>query len=368
MSNLTERLTKREPNFENLKTVLFNGTPEYLPIYELFADQEIMETVLGMKFPDIRRGVFGSGKILSEEEVNRYQDLTIEFYYKIGYDYIPGWVSIPLRRESHTTSGPARKISGFQRTWQNERDGFIQSWKDFESFDWPKVSDISYAGVESATAKLPEGMKLISGFSGIYENVSFMPGVETLCYMIYDEPELVAAMFEKIGSLFTEMFRGLADFDSMGAILLADDLGHYGGTFLPPDILRKHMFPWYRKIGDIAKSKNIPFVLHCCGNVKDIMDELIDTGISAKHSFEDKIEPVWEAKESYGDRIAHLGGIDVNILSTYTEEDTRKHVRWVLEKCAGKGYALGSGNSITDYMKVENYLAMIDEARKFNGD
>jgi hypothetical protein len=31
-----------------------------------------------------------------------------------------------------------------------------------------------------------------------------------------------------------------------------------------------------------------------------------------------------------------------------------------------KGFALGSGNSITDYMKVENYLAMIDEARKYN--
>jgi len=361
------RLTNREPNFENLRTVLLNGTPEYLPIYELFADQEIMEMVLGKPFPDVRRGVFGSGKPVTAEELNLFQDLTIEFYYKTGYDYIPGGASIPIKRESHTTSEPARKISGLKRTWQNERDGFIKSWRDFEAYDWPKASDISYRGVESATAKLPEGMKIISGYSGIYENVSFMPGVETLCYLVYDEPDLVGAMFEKIGSLFTEMFRGLADFESMGAVLLADDLGHYGGTFLPPDILREHMLPWYREIADIARSKDIPFILHCCGNVKEIMSELIDTGITAKHSFEDKIEPVWEARESYGDKIALLGGIDVNILSTFSEADTRKHVRSVLERCAGRGYALGSGNSVTDYMKVENYLAMIDEARIYNG-
>lgn len=365
--NGLKRLTNKEPDFENLRTVLLNGTPEYLPIYELFADREIMEVVLGKPFPDLTRGVFRTEREVTPEERRRYQDLTFEFYYKSGFDYIPAGPGLPLKRESHMTTGPAREISGLKRAWQNERDGFIQTWRDFDEFQWPTSSDISFSGIEYAAANLPEGMKIISGVSGIYENVSFIPGVETLCYMIYDEPELVAAMFEKIGSLFAEMFCALAEIDAVGAVILADDLGHFGGTFLPPDFLREHMMPWYRKISDAAKGNNKPFILHCCGNVKEIMSELIDCGIDAKHSFEDKIEPVWEAKGCYGDQIALLGGIDVNILSTYTEEDTRRHVRSVLDRCAGKGYALGSGNSVTDYMKVENFLAMIDEARIFNG-
>ncbi len=366
MINKSARLTGREPNFDNLRTVLMNGTPEYVPIYELFADREIMESVLGKTFPDLTRGVFRSGTPVSKEDVARYQDLTIEFYYTTGYDYVPAGPGLQLKRESHETSGPARKISGQKRIWQNERGGFIQNWEDFEAYHWPTISDVDFTAIEHVASRLPEGMKIISGLSGIYENVSFIPGVETLCYMVYDEPELVNALFEKIGSLFTEVFQALAEIDSVGAVLLADDLGHYGGTFLPPDILREHMLPWYKKIAAAAKSKDKPFVLHCCGNVKAIMDELIDSGITAKHSFEDKIEPVWEAKELYGDRIALLGGIDVNILSSYSEEETRKHVRKVLSQCAGRGFALGSGNSITDYMKVENYLAMIDEARKYN--
>jgi uroporphyrinogen decarboxylase len=366
MSDASNRLTGRAPNFDNLRTVLLNGTPEYLPIYELFADREIMEAVLGKPFPDLRSGVFRSHTPISREEIVRFQDLTIEFYYKTGYDYVPAGPGLQLKRESHQTSEPGRKISGQKRIWQNERGGFIQSWADFEAYSWPTISDVDFAGIEYVASKLPDGMKIISGFSGIYENVSFIPGVETLCYMVYDEPELVNALFEKIGSLFAAMFEALVEIDAVGAVLLADDLGHYGGTFLPPAILREHMLPWYRKIADAARRKGKPFVLHCCGNMKGFMDELIDTGINAKHSFEDKIEPVWEAKELYGDRIALLGGVDVNILCSYSEEDTRRHVRSVIERCAGKGFALGSGNSVTDYMKVDNYLAMIDEARRYN--
>ena len=36
--------------------------------------------------------------------------------------------------------------------------------------------------------------------------------------------------------------------------------------------------------------------------------------------------------------------------------------RRILEACMpGGGYALGSGNSVANYVKVENFLAMLDE-------
>jgi uroporphyrinogen decarboxylase len=96
------------------------------------------------------------------------------------------------------------------------------------------------------------------------------------------------------------------------------------------------------------------------------MDELIaDVGIDAKHSYEDVIMPVTEAKALYGDRIAVLGGVDVNFLCLSTEDEVRAYVRRVLEGCMpGGGYALGTGNSVANYIPVENYVAMLDEGRK----
>ena len=46
-------------------------------------------------------------------------------------------------------------------------------------------------------------------------------------------------------------------------------------------------------------------------------------GCDAKHSFEDAIEPVWEAKAKYGDRIALLGGFDMDKLSRMPVDQVR---------------------------------------------
>jgi len=94
------------------------------------------------------------------------------------------------------------------------------------------------------------------------------------------------------------------------------------------------------------------------------MEDLIsDVGIDAKHSFEDAIIPVQDFQQKYGDRIAVLGGLDVNILANSTPDQVRQKTRFLIETCGARGrYAVGSGNSIPSYVPVENYLAMVDEA------
>ena len=95
--------------------------------------------------------------------------------------------------------------------------------------------------------------------------------------------------------------------------------------------------------------------------------DLIDfVGIDAKHSWEDAILPVTEAKKRYGGRIAILGGVDMDVLARGDEEEVRAYTRRVIRECGpGEGYALGSGNSLVNYVKVQNYLAMLDEGRKY---
>jgi uroporphyrinogen decarboxylase len=75
--------------------------------------------------------------------------------------------------------------------------------------------------------------------------------------------------------------------------------------------------------------------------------------------------PVTQAKQKYGDRIALLGGIDVDFLCRADEKTIRKHARETLEIClVGGGYCLGTGNSVANYIPVENYLIMLDEGRR----
>jgi uroporphyrinogen decarboxylase len=126
-------------------------------------------------------------------------------------------------------------------------------------------------------------------------------------------------------------------------------------------------FPWHKKMAAIAHEHGKIYLLHACGNLDEVMETLIeDVKIDGRHSFEDEIEPVTEAKRKYGGRIALLGGIDVNFLCLANESEIRKRVRNTLDVCMpGGGYCLGSGNSVTNYIPVENYLIMLDEGRKY---
>ena len=96
-------------------------------------------------------------------------------------------------------------------------------------------------------------------------------------------------------------------------------------------------------------------------------DLLDDVGIDAKHSFEDVIVPVEEFKKRWGDRVAVLGGVDVDLLSRGSADEVRLRTETVIELCGGVGYACGSGNSVTNYVPTENYLAMVETIHRANG-
>ena len=162
------------------------------------------------------------------------------------------------------------------------------------------------------------------------------------------------------------MYRGLCDIEHVGALWLNDDLGFKTQTMISPADLRAFVFPWHKRLVEYAHAHGKPVILHACGNLKEVMDDLIDdVGIDAKHSFEDIIQPVTEAKRQYGARVALIGGIDVDVLARCTEEEVRRYTRRVIEECApGGGWALGSGNSVANYIPVRNFLAMLDEGRQ----
>ncbi len=194
-------------------------------------------------------------------------------------------------------------------------------------------------------------------------------GYEPLSYALYDAPRLVSDMFERVGTLLVAAHRKMAEVKGIGALCLGDDMGFKTGTMIAPELLRQYVFPWQKKIVEVAHDHNLPLILHSCGNLNAIMDDLIDlVGIDAKHSYEDAILPITEAKWRWGDRIAVLGGVDVDLLTKGSEEQVRARVREIVRACApGGGFALGTGNSVANYIPVKNYLAMLDEGRKAGG-
>jgi len=326
---LEDTCIRPKPDFEQFrKAVMRDGRPDYVPFYELFANVEIQEAVLGKPVPD--------------------RVTSMEFYHKAGYDYVPTWPGIDLPGGSLID-----RSTGYP----------IKDWETFDAYPWPSPDSISFAEYEFTGPLLPDGMKMVAQTGGIFETAEKLVGYEQLCFMLVDQPDLAEAVFERLDVLYQAMYRGMADFEDVGALVISDDLGFKTQTMISPDDLRRYVFPRHTKLAEIAHAKGKPCLLHCCGNLSEVMDDIIEyVGIDAKHSYEDAILPVTEAKKLFGHRIGILGGFDVHRLCISTEQEVRAYTRKLIEECGSDGgYCLGSGNSIAKFVPVENYLAMLDE-------
>jgi uroporphyrinogen decarboxylase len=135
---------------------------------------------------------------------------------------------------------------------------------------------------------------------------------------------------------------------------------------LSPETIRRHILPQYRRVLEIVHAAGKRFLLHSCGCIFEVMEDLIALGIDAKHSNEDQIAPFDRWIDAYGSRIGLFGGIDVDVLCRGRYDDV---YREVLEKGMrfrqrARGYGLGSGNSIPAYVPVEGFRAMVAAAKE----
>jgi uroporphyrinogen decarboxylase len=159
----------------------------------------------------------------------------------------------------------------------------------------------------------------------------------------------------------------MLQFERVELVWGSDDMGFKTGLLISPADMREFVLPGHKLMAQISHDAGCPYLLHSCGKLEAIMGDLIEeVRIDARHSFEDVIEPVTEAKERYGGRIALLGGVDMDFLCRADEKAVRKRTRETLKRCMpGGGYCLGTGNSVANYIPLDNYLAMLDEGRKW---
>jgi uroporphyrinogen decarboxylase len=329
------------------------------PLVEYLVDEHLMRPVvtemLGREWV-----AYGSDRASQAA----YLDNFIQFWYHMGYDFVRFERGLGFNKHTLTTLDTAPG-SDRLRGWADEHAGAIGTWEDFEHYPWPRLEDFDFFPFEYLNSHLPEGMGLMTCHSGgIYEQVSQIMSYEGLAMALHDAPDLVQALSERIGELMTGFYRHLLDLDHVIAIFPGDDMGFRTSTLVSPAALRRYFLPWHKRFASMAHANGLPYFLHSCGNLLRIMEDLIsDVGIDGKHSYEDVIIPVQDFQARFGDRIGVLGGMDVDRLTTGTPETVRRHARYLIDTCGARGrYALGSGNSVPNYIPLENYLAMVDEA------
>lgn len=339
-----------DPDWTRLaRTLRREGEADRVPFFELTISVSACEAVLGRKRPEGSEG----------NETAEWAAFRTDLYHKAGYDFVGVGSLFHFPRK--------KRSGGSGASSSTTAAGTISDRANFEQYEWPEVRDEHMRYIEEVTRILPEGMKVRPrGPGGVLAGTVGLMGFEGLSYAIADDEELVEEVTSAVGSRLVELFGRYAQHESVDFITMGDDMGFRTATMISPDHLRRFIFPWHRRIAEAIHAQGKIAVLHSDGNLKAVMDDVIDCGWDAKHSVEDAIITAPEMKKAWGDRIAICGAIDMDRLERDPADEVRSHTRSLIEACApGGGWCLGSGNAITEYVPIENYVALLESGWEF---
>ena len=344
------------PDYRNIVEAARNRTPARLPLYEHGIDFGHMGRIIGADLNELYKG-----DLKAKKEFSRLHN---EFYHIMGYDIVP------IERGLCGIVQGGRGLVGTS-------PGLIHDRDDYNRFPFETGVEDYFAlwkdDLDLACEYMPEGMAALGGVgNGVFEVVQDLVGYPDLCLIKSDDPDLFGDLFQTVGDLaFRVWERFLEAYGEHFAVCrFGDDLGFKTSTLLSPQDIRKFLLPHYKRIVDLIHSYGKPFLLHSCGNIFPVMDDLIAfVGIDAKHSNEDEIAPFEEWVERYGSKIGNFGGIDVSVLCKNTPDEVARIVVSIIESTEEEGgMAVSSGNSIPHYVPLENYVALVRAVREYRGE
>lgn len=346
------------PDFERIRKTARHEEPDRVPLCEALIDYSIQSQFLGRE--------------VAPDDL----ESQVEFWAKAGYDYIPLTVGMMEPGRVTKESSISRVIrevmvkdapSGEDdQSWNLEYTSFLKTREDFERFPWDIAGELDFAKIDAVKDLLPDGMKAIAMSGKIFTLTWMLMGFNHFALSLMLDERLVADVFQQVARIQLKGLEKIIARPYVGAVWVVDDLAFGNGPMISPQAFRDHVFPWYRQMAEKCHQNGLLFFMHSDGNIMPLMEDLIDIGVDVLQPIDPSCMDIFKVKEMYGDRLCLAGNVSNELLRSGRPEDIEERVKALLKGVApGGGYCLGSGNSVPDWAKFENYMVMRETNRQF---
>jgi uroporphyrinogen decarboxylase len=218
------------------------------------------------------------------------------------------------------------------------------------------------AAILNFQAHLLAAGQLLRGFESFMTDLLLAPDLADCLLTI-----LVEAYCQRADALLPAL-NGLVDI-----ILVNDDLGTQAGPMLSPDLYRRRIKPFQRRLFAHLKSvSGLPLLFHSCGSVRWAIPDLIEVGVDALNPVQVSAADMDSAalKRDFGRDITFWGGgCDTQrILNRATPAQVRDEVkRRISDLAPGGGFVFCQVHNIQPEVPPENVVAMLEAAGEFGG-
>lgn len=347
-----------KPDFERIRKTARHEEPDRVPLCEVLIEYPIQSQFIGRQ--------------ITADDL----ELQVDFWIKAGYDFIPltlGMMSPGKVTDESSISRVIKEVmlkdspdADDERAWSLEYTSFINNREDFEKFPWEIAAQLDFSKFYDVKDLLPEGMKVIAVSGKIFTMTWMLMGFNNFAISLLMDEKLVADVFRKVAEIQFHALEQIFEMTHVGAVWAVDDLAFGTGPMISPQAFRDHVFPWYREVAKRCHENNLLFFMHSDGDLIPLMEDLIDLGVDVLQPIDPTCMDIIKVKEIYGDRLCLVGNVSNELLQNGIPSEVEDLVKGLIRKCGpGGGYCVGSGNSVPEWAKFENYMVMREATLKY---
>jgi len=250
---------------------------------------------------------------------------------------------------------------------------------DIESFDLPSYLDLSFEELAWRAKEIrARSDHLLTGgnFAGhILAASQILRGWDVFLLDLLERPAFAEALMERLVDAYCERFdrywRWLGPY--LDVVVFSDDLGTQMAPILSPELYRKRIKPYHRRLYSYIKQRSGAFVfMHSDGAIYRLIPDLIEAGI-------DILNPVQASaadmeterlKREFGDSLVFWGGgCDTQrILPRGSRQEIRDEVKKRIDDLApGGGFVFAQVHNILPDVPPENIMTLYEAAWEFGG-
>lgn len=295
-----------------------------------------------------------------------------DFIKKLKF-YYAGTGASGFPREKRINDNTFQDAFGIQ--WEQSEDNGFGVAKNHifteETFDEYEFPDPTMPELYSAIPKVIEENRerfIIAGRPSYFETAWFTYGMENLLSDMVANESFVFKLLEKIHDFNMKTIEQFLKFD-IDCIHINDDYGQQNGLIMGPSLWRKYFKPYLKESVEKIKSGGKYVRLHSCGDLSEIMPDIVELGIDILNPFQPEAMDVYKIKREFGRYITFDGGVsEQKVMALGTPDDVEKETREKMEILGkGGGYIVGPSQGITRDVPVENidrFLKIITSQRQ----
>lgn len=189
-----------------------------------------------------------------------------------------------------------------------------------------------------------------------HQRLTYIRGTENMFYDYYDNPECLKTVLQALLDFYKVWAKRTAEAGGNG-VWAGDDLGTQRSLFMHPDVFRDIYKPFYKALADVLHENGLDFWLHTCGNVYEILEDIVETGVDVIHPIQVGAMDAEKTVQNYVGRIAFWAGMDVQKLIPFgTPEQVEEGIieRATIFYNPQGGVIYGAGNSLMAGIPFEN--------------